>query len=285
MKIWHVILVLCTVCGVALYGYLDAHRYEGLLLVSMLDVGQGDAILITDPTGYQLLVDGGPDNGQVVQQLEQVMPVFDRSINMIVLTHPDADHIGGLAGVLDRYTVDTIVDNGVPKATETANEFRRESQDEEVEILQLYAGQSIRTPGGVVFDVLSPYWNNIEIETNDNSIVMIMRYGEVSYLLTGDIGSSIEQRLVESYTPQVLNSTVLKVPHHGSRFSSSLSFLKAVAPSMAIASYSCENDYGHPAQASVRRYGYMSIPVYTTCDRGTFTLVSDGKEIWFDTDR
>jgi competence protein ComEC len=280
MKIWHSIVLIVVVSGVLVYGVIDSRRYLGVLQVSMMDVGQGDSILITDPTGFQILIDGGPNNGAAVRQLEHVMPIFDRSIDMVVLTHPDADHVGGLADVLDRYRVSTIVDNAVPKTTEDALGFRSKSQDEGADMRSVYAGQSIRTPGGLVFDVLSPYIGSHEEEVNEYSITMRLRYGDISYLFTGDIGTTVEQRLISQYSDEVLQSTVLKVAHHGSRFSSSLSFLKTISPRLAIVSYACENSYGHPAEATVRRYQYVGVPVYTTCDRGTFTLVSDGTEIW-----
>jgi competence protein ComEC len=280
MKFWQGVVLVVIVSGVLVYGVIDSRRYLGVLQVSMMDVGQGDAVLITDPAGFQVLIDGGPNNGAIVRQLEHVMPIFDRSIDVVVLTHPDADHVGGLADVLDRYHVSTIVDNAVPKKTEDALEFRSKSLDEGADIRSVYAGQSIRTPGGLVFDVLSPHAGSHEEEVNEYSITMRLRYGDISYLFTGDIGSTVEERLIASYADAALQSTVLKVPHHGSRFSSSLGFVKAVAPRLAIASYACENSYGHPAGATVRRYQYVGVPVYTTCDRGTFTLVSDGADIW-----
>ncbi len=280
MSVKYKFLIGCVVFALlgAVY-YLGACADNEYLRVSMLNVGQGDAILVTDPNGFQILIDAGPDDG-VVQALESVVPLYDKSLDMLIVTHPDADHIGGVSSVLDVYRVYQVADNRVAKDTDTALRARADEQDEVAEVRALYAGDRMDLPSGVTIEVLHPSVGYTSEEVNNYSTVLKLSYGSISYLFTGDMDSSVESSLLQRYGADSLDVSVLKIPHHGSRFSSSLEFLKVVRPEMGIVSFACKNSYGHPSTQAVDRYNYLNIPVYTTCDRGTFSVVTDGATLW-----
>ncbi len=279
MKRWHIIGSVLLVCCVVFWVYRESSLKSSYLVVTMLDVGQGDAILISDPAGYQVVIDGGPTDS-VVGELQSVMPLLDDTIDAVMLSHPDADHVAGMSAILDSYRVTTIIDNNIPKDSEVAERFRRLSREEPGAIIEsMFRGDVLRFPSGAFITVLAPEKDFQTTETNDYSIIAKLQYGDISFLFTGDAASVVESRLIET-SPEDLHSNVLKIPHHGSRFSSSSSFLRYVDPEFAIVSYACKNTYGHPNPATVARYSYFHIPVYSTCDRGTFTVQTDGKTAW-----
>jgi competence protein ComEC len=245
--------------------------------IAFLDVGQGDATLITDSTGYQLLIDAGRDR-RVLYQLEKTMPIFDRTLDMLIATHPDADHIGGFESILEKYNVDLIIDNNVQKDTPEAGAYRGIAREKGLPTTNLFAGDEIITPGRVVIRVLSPEKSYRGEEINNHSIVLMVEFNGHKILLTGDIDSSVELDLVEKYSKHI-RSDILKIAHHGSKTSSGGLFLDAVDPRLAIATYGCENDYGHPHKSVVYRYQIRHIPVVTTCDRKTMVIDLDKSDI------
>lgn len=278
MKKWYIFAGVALVAG---FFFLETRpMHNPYFQVAFLDIGQGDAILVTDVSGYQILIDGGPAPDSILRELEGNMSFFDRSIDMIVLTHPDKDHFGGLSAVLERYRVSTIVDNQVSKEANDISRFRELSQDEGASLVSVKKGDVLSLPSGAVVEVLAPDSGFFDPSTNNSSIVLRISYQDVSFLLTGDIDSTVESRLVSTIPAGRLQSTVLKVAHHGSRSSSSLEFLEQVNPQFAVASYGCTNSYGHPSIYTVRRYEYKNIPVFSTCDRGTIAVETDGETAW-----
>jgi competence protein ComEC len=245
-----------------------------VLTVSFLDVGQGDAIFIEAPNGNQVLIDGGA-NRAVLRELSSVMPFFDRSIDVVIATHPDADHIGGLFHVLTRYDVDFILRSGVVNETgvfEALNTILQEKN-----ILEIVARQGMRVvlDEGIHLDVLFPDRDVSGVEVNAASIVTQLVYKEHEFLFTGDAPRSIEDHLVHTYG-DTLQSEVLKVGHHGSRTSSSEFFVGYVSPEYAVVSAGCGNQYGHPHEEVRELFLKMESILLTTCDLGTITFSSDG---------
>lgn len=253
----------------------------GELQVTFLDVGQGDAIFIQSPSGAQMLIDGGK-NRTVIRQLSKVMPLFDRSIDVILATHPDSDHIGGLPDVLKRYRVGLVVQSSVldpegvdAEALDAA--VAREREDGSVQIVA-ERGQVIELGNGVTFEILFPDRSVSQIETNTGSIVGRLVYGSTSFMLTGDSPDEIEKYLV-LLDAEGLQSTVLKAGHHGSRTSSSLQFVGYVSPEYAVFSRGCDNSYGHPHEEPVALFARLGIETFDTCEDGAITFVSDGTTV------
>lgn len=250
---------------------------QPVLAVSVLDVGQGDAILIEGPTGVQVLVDGGPDRG-VLRTLAAELPLLDRSLDMVVETHPDKDHIAGLISVLERYQVNTILTPGIQHSSVFADAFIEAAQ-EEPNTLQFLArrGMRIHLGGGAYADVLYPDRDVSQGETNDGSVVIRVVYGKTSFMLTGDLPSTEEDHLIAvDGDGNGLRSTVLKAGHHGSKHSTNDAWLAAVQPEIVAISAGKDNRYGHPAPEMLARVRTEGAHIVSTIDSGTIHFVSDG---------
>lgn len=247
------------------------------LTVSFLNVGQGDAVLIQGPTGVQVLVDGGPSRA-VLREVGHTLPFFDRSLDAVVATHPDQDHIGGLTDVLDRYRVGAYLESGNVSDTPAYGALERALQKENPARATARAGMRLLLGGGAYADVLFPDHDVSEVESNTASIILRVVYGDTEVMLTGDAPSTIE-RYVASLLPRNLASDILKAGHHGSKTSSSEEFVQAVDPKYVVYSRGCDNRYGHPAPETVTLFQKLNIPSLDTCKQGTVTFISDGKRI------
>lgn len=250
---------------------------EGLLEVSFLDVGQGDAIFIQSPTGAQILIDGGPHQS-VLRPLGREMPFFDRSIDVVLYTHPDIDHIGGLPEVLERYKVSFFGETETEAGTALFGALQRRRDVEGAEVIDLRRGQIFDLGGGAHLEVLFPDRELGGQEANLSSVIMRLSYGEAEFMLTGDAPKATEEYLA-ILDGEELRSDVLKVAHHGSKTSSSAAFLSAVSPQYAIISAGCDNRYGHPHEDVIDRLHSVTAEILSTCEHGTVTFTSDGNEV------
>ena len=260
---------------------------DGKLRVTFLDVGQGDATLIVTPSGRQVLVDGGPDARVVMRGLGSRLPFWDRSLDVVALTHPHGDHISGLLDVLDRYDVDILLHRSAdyPTAEYARWEQALAERTGRSTVLEAQRGSRIDLGDGVVLEVLHPGPVTLEGETNNNSLVLRLSYGEVVFLLTGDVETPIESALLAHGAP--LDATVLKVGHHGSDTSSSAPFLDAVSPSLAVISVGEDNRFGHPDEEVLQRL-LAIIPhdrVLLTAHHGDVQVTTDGRRLWLQTAR
>lgn len=281
---WPLITAICMIGILACVSIVLSHRNnDGLLRVTYLDVGQGDATLIESPTGTQVLIDGGRGSA-VLRPLNRVMGFFDRTIDMVIATHPDADHIGGLVGVLKRYRVHTIVmtenesDSPVFEAFKSAvlKEGANVVYARTGEVFDLGSGAS----GSTTLSILFPDHDPRSLESNVSSIVSRLVYGESEYVFTGDSPQEIELYLVGMFGP-LLTSDVLKVGHHGSRTSSAETFVTAVHPTYAIISAGKDNSYGHPHKEVTDLLTQKGIIQKNTAEVGSISSVSDGHTIVF----
>lgn len=271
-------LLLCTLC---VWWAVIREERQGILTVSFLDIGQGDAIFIDAPSGRQVLIDGGP-NRHVLRELSRVLPWYDRSIDVVIATHPDADHINGLVDVLARYRVSLIVVSSVADeegadAAALKDAAAKESE-EGARLLTAERGKIIDLGGGAYIEILFPDRNVAEVETNLGSVVARLVYGETAFLFTGDSPQSVEKYLVK-LDGDMLESSVLKVGHHGSRTSSNELFVGFVAPEYAVYNRGCGNRYGHPHDEVREVFSRFEIPTFDTCTEGTITFVSDGTSV------
>ncbi len=270
------ILLLLCVCVLIWFAALREDKH-GVLTVSFLDIGQGDSIFIEAPSGRQVLIDGGPGTS-LIRELSKVMPWYDRLIDIVVATHPDADHTGGLVDMFSRYQVATVVQSSVLGNTATWKTLQKQIAAEGAKIVDAKRGQIIDLGNGAYLEVLFPDRNVPNVETNVGCVVMRLVYGKTSFMLPCDTTSAIEKYLIQ-LDGSALQSTVLKAAHHGSKTSSSFIFVGYVAPQYGVISRGCENSYGHPHQQTLDTFEQLEVPVLDTCKEGTITFVSDGETV------
>lgn len=257
------------------WGALVSTNGEKYLSVSFLDVGQGDAIFIETPLGSQVLIDGGRGS-DVLRELSTVMPFWDRSIDIIVATHPDADHIGGLVEVFERFDVEYIVETDVENDTPVYRAYREVIRRRGPERIVPARGTQIEIDETATLTILSREVVAAS-DTNDASIVMRLDYGETSFLFTGDATKFVEEELLEFH--ELLDTDVLKVGHHGSSTSTSAAFVSAVSPDIAVISVGADNSYGHPTSEVLTTLENAGAVIYRTDEDGTIRLISDGMHI------
>ena len=273
---FYVLLFLAFTACLIWYAVFREDR-GGVLSVSFLDIGQGDAIFIDAPNGNQVLIDGGLGVG-VLRALGKAMPFYDRSIDMVVATHPDQDHIGGLSSVISKYGVPVYVDPGIPNDTPVFEALTRAIEKYKPEKITARRGMRFVLDKGVFLDVLFPDRDVSEVETNTGSIVARLHYGDTSFLLTGDSPQSIEHYLVSIDGPK-LKSDVLKAGHHGSKTSSSEYFLSAISPAFAVISAGKNNRYGHPHKEVIDALTRTGASILSTYEKGTVSFSSNGRAV------
>ncbi|MDZ7726627.1 MAG: ComEC/Rec2 family competence protein [Candidatus Campbellbacteria bacterium] len=275
MRSFRSLLILLTFISffvaVALWLVLFIHSIEKPLEVVFLDVGQGDAIFIETPKGEEILIDGGRDNS-VLRGLSQVMPFWDRSIDLVIATHPDADHIGGIVDVLRRYKVKAILDTEVENDTPAFISYSQEVQKEKARSIDPVRGSQLFFDN-VVLTILSKE-SSVTSDPNDASIIVRLDYGETSFLLTGDADKKTERELLGFY--DALEADVLKVGHHGSSTSTASEFVSAVSPEFAVISVGEDNSYGHPTDEVLNTLEKQEVEILRTDEDGMIRFESNG---------
>jgi len=248
------------------------------LAVHFLDVGQGDSILIQTPDGFEVLIDGGATS-QVIRELAEEQSLFDRQIDVVIATHPDTDHVGGLVDVLERYEVDLILQTEADSDSPAAVAFTRVVENEKATVQFAQTGQVIQIGASTTIEVLSPASATDNWRANAASVIVRVVYGDTAFMLTGDAPDSIEDYLVGVYGEK-LKSNVLKLGHHGSQTSTSGLFLDIVQPQYAVVSASLDNRYGHPDQSVMQRVFARNIQTFHTGIDGTVSFYSDSQTVW-----
>lgn len=284
LKILLIIFGLIMLCAIYVtFIWLDLAS-PGLLKVAFLDVGQGDAIFIETPSGNQVLIDGGPAGGfgggsqsvPVLGELSEVMGINDKDIDIVIATHPHADHIQGLNKIFDYYSVDMIVDAGVDYESKTATEWEsnrvRAKQYKEVSI-----GDSIDLGDGVALDFVYPerISTKVKNKAHDKMVVALLRYRDFRLLLTGDLEGYNEDDL-RLASGEKIQAQFLKVAHHGSRNSTTSEFLDNLSPHIGFISVASKNRYGHPHQQTLDKLNDYGVRYYRTDIGGTINLATDG---------
>lgn len=250
---------------------------DGLLHVYFLDVGQGDAILLRTPSGKNILIDGGPDN-KVLSELKDTLPFFDSTLDYVLLTHPDSDHIKGLIYVLKRYPVKNVFFTGAGKNNSLIESFLQTIRDKNINTVIADATTDISTNDGFTLDVLYPFTQLMGPATNINSTSVVSRatYGKNSILLTGDSENDVAEKLMANHSN--LDSDILKVAHHGSKYASSEAFLSAVSPKYCVIQVGKNNSYHHPHLETLKRLDAACEKILRTDKNGRieFTFSKDG---------
>jgi len=238
-----------------------------------INVGQGDSEFVELPGGVQILIDGGPDKS-VLAKLGEAMPFYDRTIDLIILTHPDGDHLTGLVGVLEYFKVGHILVSGFKGDSAAYNQWEKIIKEKKIPLTLARAGQKIIFPGGISMEILWPAQLRMETasKANDASVVSRLVYGELQILLTGDIEKKIENILLGEKLD--LTADILKAAHHGSKTSTGEGFLNAVSPEAVVISVGEDNRYGHPSQEVLTRL--EDVAVYRTDKNGDIEILTDG---------
>ena len=292
-KFWKFILTI--IIAVAAYGYeaydfgSEAHEaislLQGQLEVKLLDVGHGDAILLRNQAVAILVDTGDYKNSDILVRRLKTLGV--RKLDALIITHHHLDHLGGVIKILNNFDVKNFYDNGI------VNPQSEISKDVEKLILNgilsrqiLSAGQKLEFADNINLKFLAPASKNgfHEKDLNNNSLVFKLQYGEFSMLFTGDIEAKTENDLVSRYGKK-LQSTFLKVAHHGSSTSSTYNFLKAVQPQLALISCGDKEKYNHPNKKVLGTFDYLQIPVKVTSQNGEITLRTDGEKYQIMTDK
>ncbi|OHA84895.1 MAG: hypothetical protein A2408_01400 [Candidatus Yonathbacteria bacterium RIFOXYC1_FULL_52_10] len=264
-------------CALVGWQYLAYRADARLLTIAFLDVGQGDAIYVRAPGGGDMLIDGGPDRG-MLRSLAEVMPFFDRTVNVILVSNPDKDHIAGFIPLLERYGIGAVVEPGTIGASGVYEALKQKGDTHATRIVAR-RGTVIDLGGGAHFEVLFPDRDVSGVTTNTGSIVGRLIYGDTSVMFPGDAPDEIEQYVLVLDGEKV-NSDILKAGHHGSRTSSVPEFVAAVSPQTAVISSGSNNSYGHPHKETLDTFQEADIEVLNTADQGTIIFKSDGKTIW-----
>ncbi len=280
-KIWLLLtlaLLLCSLltgCGKNAAQSSEKAAEKALLTVKVIDIGQGDAILLKSE-GQTVLVDSGD-----IEHRDKLVAYLKKEnvtkLDKVIITHPHADHLGGMPGVLENFKVGQIYDSGKTATTKLYKDYLGLVKKQNIPFTVATPGSEITLGGDVRLKVLAPDKSLLDDkEMNNSSVVVKLIAGQFAMLLTGDAEKESEEMMLKNYKND-LKANVLKAGHHGSSSSSSLQFLKAVGASDVVISLGANNDYHHPHPSTLKRYAAEKMNVYQTDKNGTLTITSDGK--------
>ena len=250
---------------------------DSKLMISYMDVGQGDAAYIK-VNGNDILIDAGPRSNSK-ELLEQLKAKNIDDFELVIATHPHEDHIGGMVDVFKEYEVKAFYSPKITHTTKTYENLVKAVKDEGLKTKELKGGMVIDLGEGAKFEVFTPQKSEYE-ELNDYSPIMKLSFGDTSYLFTGDAEKLAEEEGLAKYKTS-LDSDVIKFGHHGSSSSSSNAFIEAVSPKYGIISCAKDNKYGHPHRETLDIIKKYNIKTFRTDTDGEIILTSDGKSINF----
>ncbi len=239
-------------------------------LVTMFDV-PGESFFIQLPHGHNILIDGG-ENTSVTEKISKKLPFWEKHIDVIIISHPDKDHIEGVFTAMKQYTIGTIFLSGVHHNSNLTSRFQKITQEKNIKLIFTHSKIDFRIHD-FVFDIVFPKTSNmgkIFQKVNNSSLVVRMYNKNNSILFTGDIEKKTENTILS--TPAKLKSDILKVAHHGSHSSTTLAFLKAVSPKKALISAHHDNVFGHPSENILKRLSFFSVSTFVTKKNGEVTL-------------
>lgn len=257
------------------FGFLYCNYHEKRFEVIFFDIGQGDSALINLPGNNEIIIDGGPDKS-VIYKLGKYLPVYNRDIELMILTHPHADHVAGLVEVLNRYKVKKVMYTGVEYNSSIYYEFINTIKDKGIEILKPEDIDKIELDKDVFLELIYP-WEDFEGQSfndvNDSSIVFKLNTLDKDFLFTGDISVSVEKEIVENVDNLKLKADILKVAHQGSSTSSFEEFVRVINPSFSAISVG-ENNFGHPSLRVIRRLERIGSEVLRTDQEGDIRFIA-----------
>lgn len=238
------------------------------MTVSFLDVGQGDAVLITAPNGNRLLYDAGPPDDKVSLELKNELPAIFGNVDIFIASHPDSDHIGGFISLLSSlrplYYID---DNKINLSAQFAT-LENILTEKKIERYTAKDGEKIDLGSGVIINIISPLIGNTSTNNNDMSVSLLVAFGNSKILLTGDLEEKEENRIIDKYG-DALSATILKAGHHGSKTSTGNNLLNTVKPKFVVISVGKNNKYGHPNASTINRIKMEGSKILETKESGT----------------
>ncbi len=275
----HPHIIALVILGLTAYAAVREYRVrpDGFVHVDVLDIGQGDSILITSPSGKQVVIDGGPDDS-ALREIAERMSFFDRSIDVLILSHPDLDHVAAVPELLERYRIGAVVFTGLDHSNTPYKQMLDLLREKQIPVIIADPAQDIDIGEGLTLDLLWPppvYAGAKRKDANNTSIVLRLIYGEDTMLFTGDMEEKEEKEVLAAGVD--LHADILKVGHHGSKTSTSTGFLLAVDPQLAVISAGRENRFGHPHRVILDRLAHFNVPVRATSWEGAIELQLDGK--------
>jgi competence protein ComEC len=264
-KIGYLSLGALALLAFFIWSAVFAQTPKGEVLIDFFDVGQGSAVLINAPNDNQALIDGGPSDA-ILAKLGEALSPFDRRIEILILTHPDADHLSGLIEVLKRYQVGEILETGIADSSVAYQEWQALIEQKKIPVVFAHFGQTVKIADNLSISILYPFGEisgrDFGDNTNSTSIIAKLNYGENSFLFTGDAEGSVEAPLLGSNLN--LQADILQVAHHGSKNATGEEFLSVVAPKEAVIQVGAKNPYGHPTQEVLARLKDKNINTWRT---------------------
>jgi competence protein ComEC len=259
---------------------------DNKLHVTILNVGQGDAILVQTPSGQNILIDGGPSPRAISSVLGEKLPFWDRKIDLLASTQPQADHLTGLLEVLNNYDVKLIIEPKIDYDSETYREWQRLVKHKRIPCITVHSGQEIQLGNDISINILHPPLDQLHGTSDDidnNGLVLHLVLNEISFLFTADIGIDAERFLISQR--KAPNSNILKVAHHGSNTSTSSEFVAIVNPEAAVISVGENNKLGLPNFEAMSRLEKQlgTDYIYTTAENGNIEFITDGRRLWIRT--
>ena len=268
-----------------------AQRPDGKLHLWVLDIGQGDAILLRTPNGHTALIDGGPGATPLLSEMGERLPFWQRNLDLVVLTHPNQDHMMGLIEVLERYQVDQVIQTEFTATAGLVDQWLYSVKSHNVPVHYPRRGESVTFEGEPEIDlrVLNPLTPEVprgkgNEEINNASIVLRLSYGKHDILLEGDAQGEAEDEMIRLLENEIA-SEILKVGHHGSATSSTPRFVNRVRPQVAIISVAADNKYGHPASETLQTLEEAGALIYRTDLNGTVEVIADKEQMWVRSER
>lgn len=247
---------------------------DGNLHIKVFDVGQGDSIFIRTPAGYKILIDGG-SNDKVLDHLGNQLPFFDKTLDLVVLTHPQSDHLAGLIEVAKRYEIKRLWVSYSENDTAQYSEWENVLGTQGLEGRVVWSGDQLVFSDNVVLQVQWPRIESASDDLNTTSVVILIDYNDFEGLLTGDADNQ-----VQPYTESTLEVEFLKVPHHGAKTALDKAFTSKLSPEISVISVGSRNRYGHPAQNTIDLLRSLGSELHRTDEDGTVEIVTDGSS-WY----
>jgi beta-lactamase superfamily II metal-dependent hydrolase len=247
--------------------------------VHFINVGQGDSMLIETPSGKNILIDGGPPEAGK-KAVAYLSKHHIKKIDLLVATHPDIDHIGGLIPVLKKVKVEKVLDSGKLYTTKTYARYMKEINKQKIPVQAAKENQLINIDKRMKMRVLNSYSG--KKNNNESSIALKISFKDIDFLLMGDVEKEQEKKILNKYN---LKADIVKIAHHGSKTSSSLDFLKEVEPRVAILTYSKANHYGHPVDRVIKNLNRINAHIYSTAVFGDIVIRTDGEKYYIFPDR
>lgn len=266
----YILLILITILLVTVPDEV-IHGAEQLeMKVHFIDVGQGDSILVQTPSNKNILIDGGPPEAgkRVVDYLKNL---HINKLDLLIATHPDIDHIGGLPSVMKSIKVDQVIDSGKFYTTKTYSKYINEIHKQKIPMIIAQQGEQINLDPLLHIQILNAYERRRS--NNQSSIVLKISFNDISFLLMGDVERGQEKEMLTKY---YMKANIIKIAHHGSRTSSTLPFLQAVNPEVALLTYHKRNDYGHPVNRVIKNLDQLNTTIYSTAVFGDIVVNTDG---------